>query len=74
MTYKMQKFNKYDLWQRWVKDLAKIQKEAKDVEIHTLFNNPTSTTYGAGLIRWPWLAHLIPDWLPVLPPTITATI
>lgn len=48
MTHRMQKFNKYDLWQRWVKDLAKVQKESKDVEIHTLFNNPTSTTYGAG--------------------------
>jgi len=48
MTHRMQKFNKYDLWKRWVKDLAKIQKEAKDVEVHVLFNSPTSTALTAG--------------------------
>ena len=49
MTAAMQKFNKYDLWKRWVADLAKIQKEAKDVEIHTMFNSPTSTTLDCGV-------------------------
>ena len=48
MTAKMKMFNKYDLWQKLIKQLSRIQKEAKDVEIHTLFNNPTSTTYGSG--------------------------
>jgi len=45
MTFKMQKFNRIDLWQKMTKQLARIQKIAKDVEVHKLFNNPTATTY-----------------------------
>ena len=48
MTFRMQKFNRIDLWQKMTKQLARVQKIAKDVEIHTLFNNPTTTTYGTG--------------------------
>ena len=48
MTHKMQKFNKYELWKRWVGDLAKVQKEAKDIEVHTVFNSPTSTSLACG--------------------------
>ena len=49
MTHRMQKFNKYDLWKRWVADLAKIQKESKDIAIHTMFNSPTSTSLACGV-------------------------
>ena len=31
MTFKMDYFNKYNLWRRWTKDLANIMKEAKDI-------------------------------------------
>lgn len=48
MTYRMQKFNRIDLWQKMVKQLARIQKIAKDVEVHTIFNSPTSTTLTHG--------------------------
>jgi len=49
MTFKMDYFNKYSLWKRWAKDLAKIQKESKDVEIATMFNSPTSTSLTCGV-------------------------
>lgn len=49
MTFKMDYFNKYKLWARWAKDLGKVMAESKDIEIHTLFNNPTSTTLTAGV-------------------------
>jgi len=42
MTFKMDYFNKYSLWKRWAKDLAKIQIESKDVEIASVFNNAAS--------------------------------
>ena len=48
MTFKMDFFNKYNLWNRWSSDLGKVQIEAKDVEIATMFNNPTSTTLTCG--------------------------
>jgi hypothetical protein len=48
MTEAMQRFNKYNLWKRWVGQLALKQKEAKDVEVHVLFNSPTSTTLACG--------------------------
>lgn len=47
MTFKMDYFNKYSLWKRWAKDLAKIQIESKDVEIASVFNN-AFTGGGAG--------------------------
>ena len=49
MTYKMDYFNKYALWKRWAKDVAKVQIESKDVEIATMFNSPTSTSLTAGV-------------------------
>jgi len=49
MTHKMDYFNKYKLWTRWAKSLGKIQKEAKDIEIHTMFNSPTSTSLTCGV-------------------------
>jgi hypothetical protein len=48
MTYKANYFNQYDLWARWAKQAARKQVEAKDIEIHTMFNNPTSTSLTAG--------------------------
>jgi len=48
MTFRMDKFNKYSLWQRWAKDLAKVMKVSKDIEIHVMFNSPTSTALTCG--------------------------
>ena len=48
MTFKMDYFNKYNLWKRWAKDLGKIQKESKDIEIAAMFNDPDSTTLTCG--------------------------
>ncbi len=44
MTDKFKRFNKYQLWDRWTKDIASRQKEAKDAEVHVMFNNMTSTS------------------------------
>lgn len=49
MTFRMDYFNKYNLWARWSKDLGKKMKEAKDVEIATMFKSPTSTTLTCGV-------------------------
>jgi hypothetical protein len=49
MTYRMDKFNKYKLWTRWAKSLGKVQAEAKDVEIHVMFNDPDATTLTCGV-------------------------
>jgi hypothetical protein len=49
MTNRMDKFNKYNLWSRWSKDLGKCMKEAKDVEVHVMFNSPTSATLTCGV-------------------------
>jgi hypothetical protein len=48
MTDKMKRFNVHKLWERWTADIARRQKEAKDAEIHTMFNNMTSTSLTAG--------------------------
>ena len=48
MTFLMKKFNRIDLWEKMVADLSRIQKVAKDVEVHTMFNSPTSTTLAVG--------------------------
>ena len=48
MTFKMDYFNKYSLWKRWAKDLGKIQKESKDIEIAVMFNDPDSTSLTCG--------------------------
>ena len=42
MTFKFDFFNKYNLWRRWAKDLAKIQIETKDITVADIFNTPTS--------------------------------
>jgi hypothetical protein len=42
MTHRMDRFNKYQLWARWTKDLAKIMKETKDIELAYPFNNLTT--------------------------------
>ncbi len=46
MTWKMDYFNKYSLWKRWAKSLAKVMKEGKDIDIHLLFNTPLATYTG----------------------------
>ena len=48
MTHRMQKFNRIDLWQKMVKQLARIQSYSKDVEVHTMFNSPTSESLTCG--------------------------
>ena len=48
MTFKMDFFNKYRLWEKFTKDLAKQMKEGKDAEIATMFNNFTSTALTCG--------------------------
>ncbi|MCK9601787.1 MAG: hypothetical protein M0R06_22275, partial [Sphaerochaeta sp.] len=48
MTHGMDMFNKYDLWQKQVKSLARSMKVSKDIEIHKMFNGPTSTTLDCG--------------------------
>lgn len=49
MTHRMDKFNKYNLWQRWSKQLGQVMKETKDIEVHVMFNNPTSTALTCGV-------------------------
>ncbi len=49
MTFRMDKFNKYNLWKRWAKDLRKVMEESKDIEIHVMFNSPTSVALTAGV-------------------------
>jgi hypothetical protein len=48
MTFKMDFFNKYKLWEKFSKDLGKVMKEGKDAEIATMFNNFTSTSLTCG--------------------------
>lgn len=49
MTFKMNYFNKYGLWARYTKQLAKVMKAGKDIEVHVMFNNLTSTSLGCGV-------------------------
>lgn len=49
MTNRMDIFNKYNLWQKYSKSLAKAMKEAKDVEVHVMFNNLTSAALTCGV-------------------------
>jgi hypothetical protein len=48
MTRVMEKANKHGLWKKWAGQLADVQKTAKDIEIHTMFNNMTSTSLECG--------------------------
>ena len=48
MTHKMDKFNKYKLYDKQAKSLGKVMKESKDIEIHTMFNSPTSASLDCG--------------------------
>jgi hypothetical protein len=48
MTFKMDFFNKYKLYEWLTRELAKQMKEGKDAEIATMFNNFTSTTLTCG--------------------------
>jgi hypothetical protein len=48
MTHGMEMFNKYDLWAKQTKSLARNMKVTKDVEVHKMFNGPTSTTLDCG--------------------------
>ena len=49
MTRVMEKANKHGLWKKWAGQLADVQKTAKDIEIHTMFNNMTSTSLECGV-------------------------
>jgi len=48
ITDAMKRFEQYDLYAKFTRDLKKTMWEMKDVEVFKLINNPTSTTYGAG--------------------------
>ena len=48
MTFKMDFFNKYKLYNKLTKSLSKVMKEGKDAEIATMFNNFTSTSLTCG--------------------------
>ena len=48
MTFKMDFFNKYKLWARWAKDLGKVMKESKDIELAVPWISPTSTSLTCG--------------------------
>jgi hypothetical protein len=49
MTHRADKFNKYNLWDRYAKSLARAMKISKDIEVHVMFNNPTSTALTCGV-------------------------
>ena len=44
MTKVMNRFNKHQLFEKLAKNLGKVMRETKDVEVHVMFNNLTSTT------------------------------
>ena len=46
ITAWMEKYNKYDLIKRLTRSLKKVMAESKDIEIHKMFNNPTTTITG----------------------------
>ena len=48
ITRQMNTYNKYNLYKKWARGIAKAQKDAKDIEIHVMFNSPTSTTLTCG--------------------------
>lgn len=48
MTYMMDFFNKYNLWNRYATELGKVMTESKDIELATVWNNVTSTTLTCG--------------------------
>ena len=45
MTDWANRFNKFQQYERLTRSLKKIQKVTKDIEVHRMFNNPTSSTY-----------------------------
>ena len=49
MTHFMDFFNKYKLWSRWFKKLGQMMIESKDIEVHTMFNDPTSIVLKCGV-------------------------
>ncbi len=48
MTKMLNKFNKIGLFEKLSKDLGKTMRESKDIEVHVMFNNPTSTALTCG--------------------------
>ncbi len=48
ITKMMKKFNRYDLMEKFTRDLKKCEYEMKDIKIAQLINAPTATTYGSG--------------------------
>lgn len=47
ITDRMKRFNKWGLMEKFTRDLKKVQKEVKDVELAKIWNNPTATTYAS---------------------------
>lgn len=48
MTFRMDKFNKFNLFNRWAEDLGRRQTESKDIELAVPFVSPTSTSLTCG--------------------------
>ncbi len=46
MTAWADKFNKFQQYERLTRSLKKVMTVTKDIEVHRMFNNPTSSTYG----------------------------
>lgn len=49
MTDKAIKFNKVSYWDKLTKNLSKVMKEGIDIELHVVWNNPTSTSLICGV-------------------------
>jgi hypothetical protein len=45
MTAWADKYNKFNQYERLTRSLKKVQAVTKDIEVHRMFNNPTSSTY-----------------------------
>jgi hypothetical protein len=45
---RLRRFNKYNLYEKWSKNLAKNMDEVKDVTVANLWNSATATTYASG--------------------------
>lgn len=43
MTFIADRYNKYGLWAKWAKNIAKSMKVTKDIEVHKLFNDPANS-------------------------------
>ncbi len=57
MTAWADKYNKFQQYERLTRSLKKVMTVTKDIEVHKMFNNPTSSTYGGTGFDGLVLAH-----------------